>query len=127
MAYTQLYRTGIIEASSIILSYEKAEFSLNNFIGNFLRFLEKGIGLLETLKVPCPIIVSVSLLGFHDYTLKESSEHENNFGHTARILGRNEVFLPEQIINEFDDNMTDFSEPIFRLIANAFGRDYEAL
>lgn len=84
---------------------------INNAIGNYF-FLQ------HHMKVSPPILLMLSLLEVAEYELSSSRHGRSD---TSGRFDRNELILPEIIVEQYDVNIVDLIEPLNKQIWNAGG------
>lgn len=121
--YVQYFRNGSIESARIIHTkeYRDGEF----FDG---KHLEEGIqdavhrylALFRKMSIPLPVFVMLSLIDVEGYRIGygEARFQEYRQGHASK---RNDILLPETIIDSYDSSPEEILKSIFDTMWNAFG------
>ncbi|OGI29995.1 MAG: hypothetical protein A2287_04395 [Candidatus Melainabacteria bacterium RIFOXYA12_FULL_32_12] len=117
-SYTQIYRNGIIEAveakliglhnhNRIPRAYEKAVLEA---ISRYTRFLDKN-------RVSPPILIMLSLTGVKNHRIDKSE----TFFDSNEVIDRDNLILPEILIENFEEDLTQKMKPAFDSIWQACG------
>lgn len=122
-AYTQLYRSGIIETCSRLGSYHSPTYREGDrqiqaaeLLVNTLKAFRRLIALQRILGVSPPIHVAMSLVGVDGYELVSSRQTSG-----LEAIDRHELTLPGSIVFDFQQRREDILKPIFDGLWNAFG------
>lgn len=126
-AYTQLYRTGIIEAvEAYFLSnklWEGRE-GENKVIPSLifeleiLKSLKKYLALLQELGANSPILIFLTLTGVKNFKMAINIVKYRESGYK---IDRDILNLPEHLLESYSKRPEDILRPIFDLIWNACG------
>ncbi|MCL4475048.1 MAG: ATP-binding protein [Nitrospirae bacterium] len=120
-AYTQLYRTGIIEAvDASLLRPRENGLLIPSLIyeKKLIDTLTAYMRLLPDLGIEPPIFVFLTLIGVNNYKMGIRRELYFDVGHP---IDRTIILLPEVIIDNFSISAKDALKPLFDLIWNACG------
>jgi hypothetical protein len=122
--YTQLYRSGIVEAVDGAIAQRHTNgqvvIALQRIEQTVLRYIPRYLAHQATLGVSPPVYIFLSLLdakGSYPYI-------GNDFGFDLdrySPLDRDRVLLPETAILDFNSNIASALRPIFDMIWNSFG------
>ncbi len=117
-SYLQIFRNGSIEAvwSPAISNGKKTDW--DEIVPYVYRAIENYLLIQKQMGVQPPILIMLSLLEVAEYELTNSSHRE--FVRSARF-DRNELILPEAIVEQYEINVADLIEPINKQIWNAGG------
>lgn len=118
-SYAQFFRNGIIESvDGFLLSYQNAIPYLNyepiiiNAIYNYIKTLTK-------LELPFPVVVFISLIGAKGLEMG-LKQHQRYFSQDSKIE-KDDLFLPEIILENNDKPLELVLKPCFDMIWNACG------
>jgi len=122
LSYTQLYRTGIIEAVEARLLNHTHEgrrmIPSVSYEEQLLEYIPICLGIFSRLKLNPPIVVALTLVGvaglimgtsFFDFSIKEPIDRET-------------LMLPETIVHDLNTPAVQVLKPIFDMVWNACGR-----
>lgn len=115
-AYTQFYRNGCVEGVRV-LPQEPSRLPIDEIEQHFLAATQAHVENLFDLDVPPPAAVMLSLLGVRGYEIPQ-----------ARLspqapIDRDDLLVPEVIIEHFDEWRDDWLRPAFDAIWNAGGHE----
>lgn len=115
--YTQLYRNGIIEAvNTSILSYD-SQIPDIKYQAAIIESLNNYLSVLRSLEVTVPLLCFLSLVNIKDYKI---TTPKGFFGDTYPIDKEN-LLLPEIVIESYEIIPKEILKPSFDLIYNACG------
>jgi hypothetical protein len=124
MNYTQLYRSGIVEAVDGAIAQRHTNgpmvIALQRIEQTVLRYVPQYFAHQAALGVSPPVYIFLSLLdakGSYPYI-------GNDFGidlDRYSPLDRDRVLLPETAVLDFDSNMASALRPVFNMLWNSFG------
>lgn len=121
--YTQIFRSGIIEATkaSIVLTVRNEKLIQVTMEKQIFEVLPNYINGLRELGVPPPLVVLFTLEGVRGSAYRVSS---NPYDDPEPIIERDVVFLPECIINEYGETIEYHRavKPAFDALWNTAGR-----
>ena len=117
-SYTQIYRTGTIEAVYNFSHYSnRKEIYISHIKAELTKKIHQYIAQLTELGVNYPIIAFISFVNIKD--------HQLNFDHHGADQNQPSehdiILLPEVIIDGTDDNYTLIIKPALDIFYNAFG------
>lgn len=127
VSYLQVYRNGAVEAvdTTILRSQHEREAGLDPLIAAspFGRILIVGLRrymlMLETLKVPPPVIVALSLVGVKGYRL---CRPDRTLDYISRYqMDRDVLLLPTGILRAYDDHPDKLLQPAFDALWQCVG------
>ena len=127
-AYTQIFRNGVIETVDMSLLGINA-FNVNNFHSNvvptsfsgeryerrLLECIKRFIEVQKFLGVDQPFFLMVSLLNVNGYRIGYGQLEYTD------VIDRNNLIIPEIIIEDFDTDLAAAIKPIFDTVWNAVG------
>lgn len=126
--YTQVFRNGIIETVDVSLlginAWNANTFHSNVVLKSFsgeryerkiLECIKRFIGLQEFLGVDQPFFIMVSLLNVKGYSIGYQQLEYTD------VIDRNNVIIPEVMIEKFDVDLAAAMKPIFDTVWNAAG------
>ena len=117
-SYLQLFRSGIVEtANARILRNKKAQ--IVTLEKGMLTAIPRYLTILNTLGVDLPLIVMVSLVGVSGCNIAVKHPHDLYDG--IHPIDRENLLIPEVLMESFDVNVDEKIKPIFDAIWNAFG------
>jgi hypothetical protein len=120
--YVQLFRSGIIEAveGSILEPDEHGLYIPSRlYEEELIRSLTHYLTVLKTLGVVKPIFVMLNLLGVKGYIM--GINPERYFLHEVYKIDRDNLLLPEILIEDYEDSSEKILKPTFDSIWNACG------
>lgn len=122
-AYTQLFRNGVFEAVTAHMIQKQGNENLiwiKSLEGQLISVLQECIELEKRLGLEPPIIVTLSLLGVKGCKiyLKNSFFYDLEDYHP---IDKNNLILPELIINDHDPDLAKILRPAFDTIWQAAG------
>ncbi|NLD49263.1 MAG: ATP-binding protein [Clostridiaceae bacterium] len=120
-SYVQLYRNGIIEAvnNSMLSFYEEEKLIPSlGYEEALIESLNSYINVLKSLSVTVPLFCFLSLIGVKGYTLGLSA----GFSFVDKYsIDKENIILPETIIENYDIRPERILKPSFDLVWNACG------
>lgn len=121
-SYIQLYRNGIIEAIRdwIVYDNEQGEKLLRwrACESTILEYLPKYLSILKRLNVNPPIVLFLSLVGVKNSKMSLDGAY---FSHTNSLIEKDELYLPEVILENCEYSPGETLKPAFDLVWNACG------
>jgi hypothetical protein len=122
-AYTQLYRSGVIEAVSgeiVAKTYQKwTVIPSRSFEGYILQYLPACIRALQQIGANAPVLIALTLTKTHGLIMG-TDDARLEFGMSYSIA-QNSVILPETLVEDLSMPITKILRPIFDLVWNACG------
>ena len=119
-AYTQIFRNGIIEsADSSILSDEKKLIPSLSFEEELFEALHRYFDFLNMVGINSSLIIMISMLGVRGLAMGV----ETIWSHirARRVIDRDDLIIPEFIIENLDVDIPEALKPILDAIWNAAG------
>ncbi len=122
-SYAQLFRNGIIEAAMSLDWYYSGDTGHDKSIGSqhfeqqILTVLPNYLELYEKLDIEPPIYLFISFIGIKEFGLAVNSLHSRRL----QMAERDEILIPEGIINSLDIVPEKILRPSFDMVWNAFG------
>jgi hypothetical protein len=119
-SYTQFYRNGIVEAADqSILDFGSEEKILPGAFQDILNEnIKKYLRLQKKLGINMPIFVFVTLIGIEGYSLGFDKFKTQEDGHPIK---ERDLFLPEVVIEDYENMIEEKIDSIFKLVWNAAG------
>lgn len=124
-AYLQIFRDGCIEAvEASMLDDKKKTISSEMYEGNLFNALRRFLLIQERLGVEPPLFAMVSLLGVSGYVVEPVGSGIDAIQSKKRAepIDRNDLLLPEIVIDSFEVDPTKAMKPVFDAIWNASGQ-----
>jgi hypothetical protein len=122
-AYTQLYRSGVIEAvSGEIVAKPFKEWTVipsRSFEAYIVQYLPACIGTLQKIGVTPPVFIALTLTKTRGLIMG-TNEMQLGFGPSYPIV-QNSVILPETMVEDFSMPAAKILRPMFDLVWNACG------
>jgi len=120
-SYTQVFRSGIIEAvDGTALTgrgEDKSQIPAVSYEQRVLDYLPKCFQILRELGIMPPIAVALSLVNVQGLHV---SFGRHDFG-TFHPINRNQIIPPEVVVNNFGEIPSRILKPLFGLVWNAYG------
>jgi hypothetical protein len=117
----QIFRSGIIEmVDAFLLRNSEKKIYSYNFEGDLLKSLPRYFSLQRQLGVDTPIFVMMTLLGVAGFRIV--TRLKTSWIDTTDEVDRNDLVIPEVIVDEFDRHMAQIMKPVFDAVWNAAGR-----
>lgn len=133
VAYTQVFRNGIIETVdiSILGVYAwnaptsridpgKRIFHGERYESKLLETVKRYIDLQKFLEIDPPLFIMVSFLGVKGYRIFHLSFEQRSSQSSAEI-DRMNLIIPEIVVDNFDGDLAEAMKPIFDTVWNAAG------
>lgn len=133
VAYTQVFRNGIIEtvdisllgvyawnASTSKIDPDKRILHGERYERKLLETVKRYIALQKFLEIDPPLFLMVSFLGVKGYKITHPS-FEHQFSPFTDEIDRNNLIIPEIIVDNFDGDLAEVMKPIFDTVWNAAG------
>lgn len=120
VSYMQFFRNGIIESVSVFgASNGKKIIASQSYEQNIIKAVSSYLKFYKELEVEAPIYFFISLLGVKEY---EFAVSRNMFWHSDRYpLDREDILLPEGVIESTEVKLEKIFQPYFNMIWNAYG------
>lgn len=122
-AYTQLYRSGVIEAVSgeiVAKTYKQwTVIPSRSFEGYILQYLATCIQTLRQIGATPPVLIALTLTKTSGLVMGVD-EMRLEFG-LSYPIAQNSVILPETLVEDFSMPVTKILRPLFDLVWNACG------
>jgi hypothetical protein len=121
-AYTQVFRNAAIESTNRGLLVNRTGRRLipcGAVPRDALAHVQSVIGFYRALNVSPPAVVMLSIVGVQEYEFAVSTEM--GVGYYARTVGREDLLLPEVLIQDFTTSPVDLCRPLFDALYNAAG------
>jgi len=120
-SYVQFFRNGIIEAvETSMLEPNEHGLLIPSVLyeQELIKSLKQYLSLLETLTVEPPIFVFLTLLGVKGYRM---GTNRSSRGHEPHVIDRDNILLPETLIDSYQVAAEYVLRPCFDSIWNACG------
>jgi len=120
-SYLQIFRNGNIEAACSRITFSSRGDSLisDNLEGKVLHELRDLLTIQRKLRVEPPLFVMVSLLGVLGHFMYFPQWELYN--EPTRRIDRNDLVMPEILIEDFNCDLAEAMRPVFYAIWNAAG------
>jgi hypothetical protein len=127
-AYTQLYRTGVIESADTTMLRRGRGMSAENGISlipstkleiELIAAVRRFTALQKRLGISPPVVVLVSLLNVDGFVLAVNEKH----GYSSSAVDRPHASLPSVVINNYEDRAETVLRPVLDTLWNAGGWD----
>ncbi len=121
--YTQVFRNGIIEAVDTTIMGASRELRVTAghiYEKRLLEAIKRYLAAQKQLGVEPPIFVMISLLEVKGFKIRFDGL-ENRIIEEDHLIDRAKLILPEIMIDNFDNKLTEVMRPAFDTIANAAG------
>ncbi len=120
-SYVQVFRTGILEyADAFILEGDPAIASIA-YEKEILATLGRSLSLEQELGIQPPFFVMLSLLGVSGYTMNVGRRWPVGRGMYNQPIERNDLVIPEVVIDNYDADLPAVMRTIFDAVWNAAG------
>jgi hypothetical protein len=115
--YVQLFRNGIIEAVNIhkIQSFISCTYELS-----IVEAFKKYLSFQKKWSISLPIVISLTLIGVKDLYLDWSEPIVPR--KSRHPIDRNDLIIPEVLVESFDAKIEQLMKPIFDTVWNAAGQ-----
>ena len=119
-AYTQLFRSGVIESVSGTLLRSGNQGA--SFIPHIsleqktMQHVKRCLGVFSRVGVNPPIAISLTLLGVKGFRIQASQ-----WSDPSLPIRQQDLFFPEAVLQQFDESLPKLLKPIFDLVWNASG------
>jgi Putative DNA-binding domain len=129
--YTQVFRKGIMETASRRLlahPHGKKLIPCGAIPRDVLGFVRSAIAFYQRISVPPPFVVMMSIIGVQGFEFATSTEL--GVGYYTHRVDRDDLVLPEVLVQDVTTSPTDLCRPMFDTLFNAAGfakwPEYEA-
>jgi hypothetical protein len=120
-AYSQLFRNGVMEAvdvSMLLYGLERRVMPIEGIEKELIETLENYLKLLKTLGINPPILAALSFLGVRGFTM---ATPRMRFGLASHPIDRDNLLMPEVLINSFDESASTILRPSFDTLWQSAG------
>jgi len=119
-SYVQIFRNGVIEIveSSILERDESKRIPSYTIEDEILKSTTRYLNLLKSLDLNPPIYVFISLMHVKGLIMSFDSFKYN---YDANHIREESIYLPEAVIDNYDQELTSTLRPVFDLVWNACG------
>lgn len=124
-SYVQFFKDGTVEAVDCTLLVTRNDGK--KFIPSvaYERNIIKAVGdylsIIKDLGFGTPIAVFISFIGIKDYYL--AVDEYKLWQYDTQFIDRDELLIPEEIINDYNDDVSTILRPTFDAVWNAAGWD----
>jgi hypothetical protein len=123
-SYVQVFRNGCVESVSCGLLEGTSQYPWPIFYGGnveeaLIESTQEYLDLIRRCSVSPPIVLMVSLLGVKGYRILIAPNHIGN--HSAHAIDRDDLILPDLVLEEFPDDLGRDLRPVFDVIWNSGG------
>ncbi len=127
--YTLIFRNAIMEAVSrkLFIAHEGRKLiPSGRLVQDVLHHVDSAIALYQRLNVPPPLVAMMAMVGVGEY---EFATGAGGGGYYTQTFDREDLVLPEVLIDDFSTASVDICRPMFDALFNAAGLakwpDYE--
>ncbi len=120
-AYTLIFRNGVMEAANrkLFVAYEGRKLiPCGELVRVVLNHVTSAIALYQKLNVPPPLVAIMTLLGVGDHEFATGAGRSGYYPHP---VDRDDLLLPEALVQDFSTPPVDICRPIFDALYNAAG------
>jgi hypothetical protein len=121
-SYVQVFRNGIVEmVDTLLLASESGDPVIDapRFERELLQSLRRFLDLQRSLGAEPPVFVLLSLIRVKDYSL--GLPHGEDAEEGAHPLDRDELVIPECVVDSFDADAPSILKPAFDVLWNSAG------
>ena len=121
-AYTQVFRNGIMETASRRLlthPHGKKLIPCGAVPRDVLGYVRSAITFYQRISVPPPLVVMMSIIGVQGFEFATSTEF--GAGYYTHRVDRDDLVLPEVLVQDVTMSPTDLCRPMFDALFNAAG------
>lgn len=123
-SYTQVFRNGTIEGFDSLMiapkyvceEEQKKNIPMVAIERKLIEFVNTNLELLKKLEIEPPYFVFITIAGIKGYIIKSSNWMIDN-----EEITENDIYLPEVIINDFEEDVAKVLKPVFDMVWNASG------
>jgi hypothetical protein len=123
-SYTQVFRNGTVEGFDSLMiaprfAYEdeqKKSIPMVAIERKLIEFVSTNLELLKKLEIEPPYFVFNTITGIKGYIIKSSNWMIDN-----EEIAENDIYLPEVVINDFEEDVAKVLKPAFDMVWNASG------
>lgn len=118
-SYVQIFRNGIIEAVEGLLLGPRANPVIPSvaYEQELIKALPDYLSVLKALNVGLPVFVFLTLVEVKGYSMATDSTWHRD----VHTIDREVLFLPEVVMDNYEDKSEDILKPIFDSVWNACG------
>ena len=120
-AYTLMFRNGAMEAVSrkLLIAHEGRKLiPCTRMANDVIHHVASAIALYQKLNVPPPLVAEMTLLGVGDH---EFATGAGGGGYYTHSVDRDDLPLPEVVIQDFSASPVEICRPVFDALFNAAG------
>lgn len=122
-SYTQVFRNGSIEGfDSLMISprfSDENDFKKIPMVAierKLIEFINRKLILLKKLEIDPPYFIFITLIGINGCIIQSG-----NWIIDQEEITENDIYLPEVIINDFEEDISKVLRPVFDMVWNASG------
>lgn len=119
-SYAQYFRNGIIESVDLLPRRKENELHYGSFEHDLPKGLKRLLRLNEGTGVQPPLVIMLTITGVRGYTIPYGRDHSASGG-PPHPINRNDLLIPEIIIEDFETDVDRALEPIIDAMWNASG------
>lgn len=125
-SYTQAFRNGFVEFVSAEISHPTTSERVlwaDGIESDVITAVRNHLNYLSTVEISPPVYVTLSLVGIAGYSVREPFNAPNIYAGVVRQHGmdRDQLFLPEVFIEDFEHPVETALKPLFDVIWQAAG------
>lgn len=118
-SYLQMFHNGCMEAVETFL-LQDGEFPLLHIISTIVQKTEEYLAIQKKVGIECPTFIAVSLIDVKGNEFDTSSIMRYGFSNLSPV-DRNNLILPEVMLDNYEQDVSKKLKPIFDQLANAVG------
>lgn len=123
-SYTQIFRNGSTEGFDSLMiaprsAYGETDVKKIPMVAierKLIDFVQKSLELLKKLEVEPPYFIFITLTGIKGYIIQSS-----NWAIDNEEISESDIYLPEVVINDFEEDVAKALRPVFDMVWNASG------
>ena len=122
-AYTQIFRSGIVEAVAVFAEGEGGVKRIHSRTTEayLIQTLPQYLDSLRVLQISAPVFLFMSLIGTTGYMFIVPDGPGSYYGHETATTDRYAITLPEVVMTDYGIEVDKLLRPAFDMIWNAFG------
>ena len=119
-AYTQVFRTGVVESVCVLSTYEgRMNLPSVAYEEDVIQVLTNYFAFVDEFEIDPPYYVFLSFVGVRGCRFGVGREYWTS--DDAQVLRQETMILPEVVIQNRDDQPHEVLRPVFDTVWNAFG------
>jgi hypothetical protein len=123
-SYVQVFRSGIIEAvEGLLLKPQKEELLIPSvaYEKELVNSIREYLSVLRELNVGLPALIFLTFVGIKGYSMYVPQTHRFWLSGRVPTIERDIIFLPEAVIESYEDKVEEILRPIFDAVWNSCG------